>query len=48
MELILALILFAVLVVAWLALPSTVATTSVVETSGWTNNEGLQVAGAEA
>ena len=49
MELALAFILFALLVVAWLALPSTaVAAAPAVEAPAWATSEGLQVATAEA
>ncbi len=47
MELVLALIVFAVLVLSWLVLPSAVATT-VEETTAWTRAEGLQMAASEA
>lgn len=47
MELVLALIVFAVIVLSWLALPSTIATT-VEEMTAWSNTEGLQMATNEA
>lgn len=47
MELVLALIVFAVLVLSWLVLPSTVSTT-IEGTPAWSNVEGLQMAASEA
>lgn len=45
MELILALIVFALLIVAWLVLPGSV---TVEETPAWSSAEGLQMTPAEA
>ena len=47
MELVFALIVFAVLVLSWLVLPSAVFTTTEA-TPAWSNAEGLQLATGEA
>ena len=44
----LALILFALLIVAWLALPSTASDAPLEQAPAWSTGEGMQVAQAEA
>ncbi len=48
MEVVLALIVFAVLILTWFVLPGSIATIAVEETPALVVSEGLQTAAAEA
>ena len=48
MEVAIALVLFAVLILAWFVLPGSVTIVTAQETPAWATTEGLQIAPAEA